>query len=297
MHGLRRSRTSSPGVLIDSSEAFLRAVYEFWEEHGLPPRQADLWSGHGITRSALSQRTARLVRDGLVELPDSIGIVLTEPGRAKARVVVRKHRVVELLLVRVIGLEWPAAHAEATYWQHILGDDAERKILRLLDVPHRSPYGCPIPAIGELLGAEPADDHKDRRPDDPPGTARNNPVDTDPDRVAITVGDAAASGIRHGRISHIVESVQNRKPVLEGLQACCCLPGELVTVDLDDGCVCLSTSCGEVRLSAVESRGVLVDPVRSGTGDTLRGTPFPIGRNVRGAERVGRRPVLAVDIG
>lgn len=203
MDGLRRSRTSSPGALVDSSEAFLQAVYEFEEEHGLPPRQTHLWSEHGITRSALSQRTARLVREGSIEFPGSAGIVLTEAGRAKARGVVRKHRVVELLLVRVIGLEWPAAHAEATYWQHVLGDDAERRIVRLLDVPRRSPYGCPIPAVGDLLG-----------------TGRDGPPDVDPDRTAITAGDAVVSGLRYGRLARIAESVQANRPVLERLQAC-----------------------------------------------------------------------------
>ena len=64
--------------------------------------------------------------------------------------VMRKHRLAERLLTDVIGLPWEEVHEEACRWEHVMSEAVERRLLDLLDHPTESPYGNPIPGLGEL---------------------------------------------------------------------------------------------------------------------------------------------------
>ena len=73
-----------------------------------------------------------------------------ERGRQLAEQVMRKHRLAERLLVDVIGLDWQLVHEEACRWEHVISDQVERRLVRLLDNPVVSPYGNPIPGLADL---------------------------------------------------------------------------------------------------------------------------------------------------
>src|SRR5688572_16753380 len=104
----------------------------------------------------VSQTVARMERDGLLTVQGDRHLELTELGRHRAVSVMRKHRLAELLLVNVIGLEYEQAHAEACRWEHVMSDEVERKVYELLGRPHVSPYGNQIPGLSELdVAAEP----------------------------------------------------------------------------------------------------------------------------------------------
>ena len=62
----------------------------------------------------------------------------------------RKHRIAEALLAGVIGLDLAKVHDEACRWEHVIGDEAERRIYDLLGHPRHSPYGTPIPGLEEF---------------------------------------------------------------------------------------------------------------------------------------------------
>ena len=70
---------------------------------------------------------------------------MTEQGRHRAESVVRKHRLAERLLTDVIGLEWHKAHLEAGRWEHVISDEVEALLVKLLDNPTTCPHGNPIP--------------------------------------------------------------------------------------------------------------------------------------------------------
>ena len=103
----------------------------------------------------MSQTVARMHRDGLVDLTDDRRLRLTEEGRRIATAVLRKHRVVERLLVDVIGLELDHAHEEACRWEHVVSDRVEARIVALLGDPVVSPFGNPIPGQGGRRRAPP----------------------------------------------------------------------------------------------------------------------------------------------
>ena len=80
------------------------------------------------------------------EIPDTgRRIELTAAGMRLAERVVRRHRLAERLLTDVLGLSWADAHKEAGKWEHIISDQVEEAIVRVLDNPTTCPHGNPIP--------------------------------------------------------------------------------------------------------------------------------------------------------
>ncbi|WP_025133541.1 metal-dependent transcriptional regulator [Leucobacter sp. PH1c] len=135
--------------LIDTTEMYLRTILEL-EEEGIVPLRARISERLGHSGPTVSQTVGRMERDGLVVVTDDRRLELTEPGRAKAVRVMRKHRIAERLLADVIGLEWAYVHEEACRWEHVMSERVERKLLGMLGNPTESPYGNPIPGLEEL---------------------------------------------------------------------------------------------------------------------------------------------------
>ncbi|MCL3861541.1 metal-dependent transcriptional regulator [Actinotalea sp. K2] len=141
--------------LIDTTEMYLRTIYELAEE-GIVPLRARIAERLGHSGPTVSQTVARMERDGLVVVSGDRHLELTETGHLKATRVMRKHRLAERLLTDVIGLEWSYVHDEACRWEHVMSDRVERRLVELLDHPQRSPYGNPIPGLAELGEHHPA---------------------------------------------------------------------------------------------------------------------------------------------
>jgi len=140
--------------LIDTTEMYLKTVYELAEE-GIVPLRARIAERLGHSGPTVSQTIARMERDGLVVVSGDRHLELTDTGYRKATRVMRKHRLAERLLTDVIGLEWHLVHEEACRWEHVISTDVERRLVAILDHPVSSPYGNPIPALDEL-GVAPA---------------------------------------------------------------------------------------------------------------------------------------------
>ena len=144
--------------LIDTTEMYLRTILEL-EEEGIPPLRARIVERLEHSGPTVSQTVARMERDGLVHVGADRRLELTVAGRERAVSVLRKHRLAERLLADVIGLEWELVHEEACRWEHVMSEDVERRLLEVLGNPTTSPYGNPIPGLGELgvaIGNEPA---------------------------------------------------------------------------------------------------------------------------------------------
>lgn len=148
--------------LVDTTEMYLRTIFEL-EEEGIPPMRARIAERLGHSGPTVSQTVARMERDELVHVGSDRRLVLTEEGRSLATRVMRKHRLAELLLTEVVGLEWEYVHDEACRWEHVMSDRVERKIVALLGERRESPYGNPIPGLDELLGEGDPDDEDEFR--------------------------------------------------------------------------------------------------------------------------------------
>jgi DtxR family Mn-dependent transcriptional regulator len=86
-----------------------------------------------------------LAESGLVEYEPYTGVALTEAGQKLAALVVRRHRVVELFLVRVMGYRWDEVHDEAEQLEHVVSDHLIDRMDEMLGRPEVDPHGDPIP--------------------------------------------------------------------------------------------------------------------------------------------------------
>jgi DtxR family Mn-dependent transcriptional regulator len=195
--------------LIDTTEMYLRTIYEL-EEEGIVPLRARIAERIGHSGPTVSQTVARMERDDLVRVRDDRHLELTPTGRTRATQVMRKHRLAERLLTDVIGLDWAYVHDEACRWEHVMSEAVERRLVEVLDSPTLSPYGGPIPALRDLgvdrpdiaflAGVEPLDDAV------PQADASTSPHQVEVVRLGESLqtdpgllSDLAAAGVQPGR--------------------------------------------------------------------------------------------------
>ena len=143
--------------LVDTTEMYLRTIYDL-EEEGVVPLRARIAERLEQSGPTVSQTVARMERDGLLRVAGDRHLELTDKGRDLATSVMRKHRLAERLLVDIIGLPLEEVHAEACRWEHVMSEDVERRLVRVLDNPTVSPFGNPIPGL-HALGITQADSH------------------------------------------------------------------------------------------------------------------------------------------
>ncbi|ATE53111.1 MULTISPECIES: metal-dependent transcriptional regulator [Actinosynnema] len=199
--------------LIDTTEMYLRTIYEL-EEEGVVPLRARIAERLGQSGPTVSQTVGRMERDGLVVVADDRHLELTEQGRSLAVSVMRKHRLAERLLVDIIGLEWEHVHSEACRWEHVMSEAVERKLVKLLGNPTTSPYGNPIPGLDKLGDGEPAP-----------------PVEAD----LLRIDEVARRGGGRVEVKRIAEHVQLDPDLMADLKAAGVMPGSVVKVEsLDD---------------------------------------------------------------
>jgi DtxR family transcriptional regulator, Mn-dependent transcriptional regulator len=136
--------------LIDTTEMYLRTVFEL-EEEGIVPLRARIAERLGQSGPTVSQTVARMERDGLLRVAEDRRLALSETGRTLAMRVMRKHRLAECLLVSVIKVPGEEARTEACRWEHVISESVERRLFELLGHPERCPHGNPIPGLSELV--------------------------------------------------------------------------------------------------------------------------------------------------
>lgn len=141
--------------LVDTTEMYLRTIYEL-EEEGITPLRARIAERLEQSGPTVSQTVARMERDGLLHVRTDRSLDLTPAGRELATAVMRKHRLAERLLTDVLGLDIHKVHDEACRWEHVMSEEVEKRVVAVLPDSTRSPFGNPIPALDQL-GAEDRD--------------------------------------------------------------------------------------------------------------------------------------------
>jgi DtxR family Mn-dependent transcriptional regulator len=92
-----------------------------------------------------------LQKSGLVSYEPYSGVRLTDAGRELAVHVLRRHRLIELFLVKVMEMDWSAVHGEAERLEHAVSDAIINRMDEMLGYPSVDPHGDPIPdARGEV---------------------------------------------------------------------------------------------------------------------------------------------------
>ncbi|MES1244784.1 MAG: metal-dependent transcriptional regulator [Acidobacteriota bacterium] len=86
-----------------------------------------------------------LADSGLVSYEPYSGVRLTPSGRQLAAHVLRRHRLIELFLVKVMGMDWSEVHIEAEELEHAVSERLVERMDEMLGYPSTDPHGDPIP--------------------------------------------------------------------------------------------------------------------------------------------------------
>jgi DtxR family Mn-dependent transcriptional regulator len=104
-----------------------------------------LASAMGVTPGTATTMVKTLAEAGLVHYEPYAGVRLLPAGERLAGLVIRRHRLVELFLVRVMGMSWDEVHDEAEKLEHVVSERLIERIDDMLGHPEVDPHGDPIP--------------------------------------------------------------------------------------------------------------------------------------------------------
>lgn len=138
----RPTGSAKAGEFHPAFEEYCETIFEL-QEDSLEVIQARIADRINISRPAVSEMIKRMAAEGLVTVGQTIQ--LTASGIALAEQVVRRHRLAERLLTDVLGLSWAVAHVEAGKWEHVISEEVEQALARVLGEPTTCPHGNPIP--------------------------------------------------------------------------------------------------------------------------------------------------------
>ena len=99
----------------------------------------------GVAPGTATSMVKTLAESGLVRYEPYTGVALTPAGEKLAASVVRRHRLIELFLVRVLGFGWDEVHDEAEHLEHVVSERLIERIDEMLGRPEVDPHGDPIP--------------------------------------------------------------------------------------------------------------------------------------------------------
>ncbi|MBB6118182.1 metal-dependent transcriptional regulator [Nocardiopsis algeriensis] len=217
--------------LIDTTEMYLRTVFEL-EEEGIVPLRARIAERLHQSGPTVSQTVARMERDGLLRVENDRHLVMTPEGRRLATHVMRKHRLAERLLVDVIGLPWEDVHIEACRWEHVISEAVEERLVGLLNAPSVCPHGNPIPGLDEL------------------GLEDYSPEPFTDDSI-VPLADAATGTETTVTVRRISEQLQSDADIMRALCEAGAKPGREVAVRAsDDGIRVSGEGAGSAEFSA-----------------------------------------------
>jgi DtxR family transcriptional regulator, Mn-dependent transcriptional regulator len=118
------------------------------EGHG-GPRQSvamgRLAAAMGVVPGTATSMVKALSDSGLVAYEPRTGVRLSAGGERLALHVLRRHRLIELFLVKVLGLDWSEVHDEAEELEHAISEKVLNRIDEFLGHPSADPHGDPIP--------------------------------------------------------------------------------------------------------------------------------------------------------
>jgi DtxR family Mn-dependent transcriptional regulator len=124
-------------------EEYCEAIFELREDD-VDVIQARIAERLMVSRPAVSEMIKRMEHEGFVTLTGT-RIGLSPSGKRLAERVVRRHRLAERFLTDMLGLSWAVAHKEAGKWEHVISEEVEEAIIRVLHDPTTCPHGNPIP--------------------------------------------------------------------------------------------------------------------------------------------------------
>jgi len=133
-------------MLTSTVENYLKSIYQ--EEQRTPGARAStgrIAAALNVAPGTVTAMIKTLTDSGLVVYEPYMGVSLTDAGRKLATHVLRRHRLIELFLVEIMGMDWSEVHQEAEVLEHAVSERLIDRIDEMLGRPAVDPHGDPIP--------------------------------------------------------------------------------------------------------------------------------------------------------
>jgi DtxR family transcriptional regulator, Mn-dependent transcriptional regulator len=137
-----------------AEENYLKAIYNL-SQHDTDATASKLSEKLKVKLPTINSMVNKLAEKKLVEYQKYKGFVLTEKGQKYALEVIRKHRLTELFLVKVMGFGWEEVHDIAEEIEHIQIPAFFDKMDLILSNPKFDPHGTPIPDKNGIISKKP----------------------------------------------------------------------------------------------------------------------------------------------
>jgi DtxR family Mn-dependent transcriptional regulator len=137
-------------------ENYVKAIYQICSEQQIDAAATgQIAASLGVLPGTVTSMLKTPSESNLATYTPYAGVSLTQAGNALALRVLRRHRIIELFLVRTLKLNWDEVHEEAEHMEHAVSDWLVDRIDQFLGHPEMDPHGDPIPrADGSLPAAE-----------------------------------------------------------------------------------------------------------------------------------------------
>jgi DtxR family Mn-dependent transcriptional regulator len=132
-------------IITDGMLDYLVAIYELGETSDRISTTV-LARKMEVSPAAASSMTKRLTETGHVVRSVQAGIRLTDQGRLAALQLLRRHRLLEVFLIEVMGFTWDQVKAEAMRLEHAISAEFEKRMEILCNYPTHCPHGDPVPS-------------------------------------------------------------------------------------------------------------------------------------------------------
>jgi DtxR family Mn-dependent transcriptional regulator len=128
----------------NTQQDYLKVIWNF-EQAGQTPKIKFIADALNVRPPTVLSMLRQLVRIGLITYDRRRGAHLTEKGKLEAESLIRKHRLIETFLQKVLKIEKPLLHDEAEKLEHVMSDQLIMKIDEYLEYPSMDPHGSVIP--------------------------------------------------------------------------------------------------------------------------------------------------------
>ena len=127
-------------------ENYVKTIYDIClRQNGKPAATGQLAQALGVLPGTVTSMMKTLSDSELASYQPYEGVLLTTSGNALALRVLRRHRLIELFLVKTLNLSWDQVHEEAENMEHAVSDLLVDRIDSYLGFPAVDPHGDPIP--------------------------------------------------------------------------------------------------------------------------------------------------------
>lgn len=133
-------------MVTNAAENYLREIYGLLEQADHDQvSMGRLAETMGVAPGTATAMVKRLADHGQITYEPYAGVRLTEDGRRAALGLIRRHRLIEIFLVEMLGFDWSEIHDEARLLEHAVSNRLLDRIDSLLGHPAVDPHGDPVP--------------------------------------------------------------------------------------------------------------------------------------------------------